>query len=188
MDRSGFNTTIVFRNRDKLPPAFGVLGGVYEVGDKARRDGVERARQRLSSAERAQDSRLSDAAVRREYERVIVADGLQALSEYLGSKRSALVEETRRVVWRMMVEPESPSFESARRAMLAPDAKLDERKVPRSTHVFVDEVQDFGPAEIRLLASMTSPVRHRLRRWRPGAIRAPRPSIQPSQPWAARLE
>ncbi|WP_354699050.1 DNA helicase [Paraconexibacter sp. AEG42_29] len=153
--RDGRQVDLSFYNRDKLPTrVFGCSPVRIEHGGWTRE--VVRRRGQLTPDEVDRLKDFDVAALETEFERFIVAKGHPDVHAYVRAPRAgsgrALGERQRETIWKLVMDPPIPSHGSQR-------LRSASRSPPRPfTHVFVDECQDFGEAELRQLARSAASV------------------------------
>lgn len=148
----GRRATIQFLNRDKLPTQ------VFRVRSQDFEDWwttIKRRRQGLPPDDRRRLDELSDAFLESEFERFIVGKGRLDKENYVKADRPGsgrrLGEHQKELIWDLTMEPRIASHGMQR--LLAIERGAPSATLSRLGHVFIDECQDFGEAEIRLLAA-----------------------------------
>ena len=159
----GRTAHVELMNRDKLPKR------VFEVtpprlSGKLRdhwKQEIDRRKRELDAADAKVAAALDHEFLQDEFERVIYALTCFSRLDYMSvdrvGRRTRMLESTREVIWRLLMEPPIDSFVHRRiRAYRQHEAAVAEARPAqlgkRWTHVFVDECQDFTQSDIRLLA------------------------------------
>jgi hypothetical protein len=149
----GRRATLSFYNRDKLPTrVFNVPRASAIQDSREWRRTISQRRQQLPADERHRLEGFSDGFLESEFVRFIVAKGRRDQRSYVAAgrprSRRALGPRQKEAIWRLVMEPPIPSHGLQR-------LRAIQKGVPARpySHIYVDECQDFGEAELRLLGS-----------------------------------
>lgn len=159
---AGASWSVLFMNWDRVPTRVFGLSPHASDGAATIRKSIEQLPEKLK-LQLEQRPQLTPEFIDDEHRRVIYGLGAHTLSKYLATSRkgrqAALFRQDRELVWKIINNRPALSFTDTRQEALL--SILDQESfsiseyAPKTfTSVFVDEVQDFLPADLRILESL----------------------------------
>lgn len=159
---AGASWSVLFMNWDRVPTRVFGLSPHASDGVATIRKSIEQLPEKLK-LQLEQRPQLTPEFIDDEHRRVIYGLGAHTLSKYLATSRkgrkAALFRQDRELVWKIINNRPALSFTDTRQeallSILDQDSFSISEYAPKTfTSVFVDEVQDFLPADLRILESL----------------------------------
>jgi len=160
--KAGASWSVLFMNWDRVPTRIFDLSPNISDGAATIRKSIKTLPEKLKS-QLEQRPQLTPEFIDDEHRRVIYGLGAHTLGKYLNTSRkgrkTALFKPDRELVWKILENRPALSFTDTRLqallSILEEDSFSIRELAPKTfTSVFVDEVQDFLPADLKLLESL----------------------------------
>jgi SAM-dependent methyltransferase len=160
--KAGETWSVLFMNWDRVPTRIFDLSPNISDGAATIRKSIKTLPEKLKS-QWEQRPQLTPEFIDDEHRRVIYGLGAHTLGKYLNTSRkgrkTALFKPDRELVWKILENRPALSFTDTRLQALLSILEEDSFSIrqlapKRFTSVFVDEVQDFLPADLKLLESL----------------------------------
>jgi DNA helicase-2/ATP-dependent DNA helicase PcrA len=160
--KAGETWSVLFMNWDRVPTRIFDLSPNISDGAATIRKSIKTLPEKLKS-QWEQRPQLTPEFIDDEHRRVIYGLGAHTLGKYLNTSRkgrkTALFKPDRELVWKILENRPALSFTDTRLqallSILEEDSFSIRELAPKTfTSVFVDEVQDFLPADLKLLESL----------------------------------
>lgn len=160
--KAGASWSVLFMNWDRVPTRIFGLSPNGSVGAETIKKSIKALPEKLKS-QWEQRPQLTPEFIDDEHRRVIYGLGAHTLAKYLSTSRKGrktrLFKSDRELVWKILENRPALSFTDTRLqallSILEEDSFSIRELAPKTfTSVFVDEVQDFLPADLKLLESL----------------------------------
>jgi SAM-dependent methyltransferase len=160
--KAGETWSVLFMNWDRVPTRIFDQSPNISNGAATIRKGIKTLPAKLKS-QWEQRPQLTPEFIDDEHRRVIYGLGAHTLGKYLNTSRkgrkTALFKPDRELIWKILENRPALSFTDTRLqallSILEEDSFSIRELAPKTfTSVFVDEVQDFLPADLKLLESL----------------------------------